>query len=284
MIEPFEIQSVIFCSSQRSGSTMMVDDFSVLNGRTKFESHENFCRMMDDGLFEESEWPQIVDRLNDLIRAERKGLFIENIMYDQAKKVSRKISPEKHDAILTPFYSFFRNAVWVQVIRIDTIEQAISKYFASISNVWDRRYIDRDDYNESIPYDYQELLTHCLWIQKCRQHWTDFFKAHSIEPIVIYYENAKDSYPDYLQPIFQKCGIEFPENLPQRRLKKLGNSRNQLFKDTFIKDLLTRADEDSSGIKVLAADQDQEYARVVNSRVFKLSRKLGDIYQKIKWK
>lgn len=237
LVKPFQIPSVVFCSTQRSGSTMMVDDFSILTGRVRFQTHENFCKMIDNGVFEKSDWPAVKDQLCSIINAERKGLFIENIMYDHAVIVSNKISVSEHDDVLTPFYHFFRNAVWVMVQRIDIFEQSISRYFAAKSNVWDKRYIKNENYNDSIPYNFNEIMYHCSWIYDSKKKWQIFFRAHNIEPIVIYYENAKDTYPDYLRPIFKKLHIEFPTKMPERRMKKLGNKRNQIFKEKVLDDL-----------------------------------------------
>jgi LPS sulfotransferase NodH len=280
-IKPFETQSVIFCSTQRSGSTMMVDDFSVLTGRTKFKTHENFCKMIDEGLFDNCQWPEIEVQLETLINQERKGLFIENIMYAHAQAVSQKISQEGHDEVLTPFYRYFQDAVWVQVIRIDTLEQAISKYFAAESNIWDRRHVKNDDYNSEIPYDFERLMTYCHWIHDCRNKWNRFFAAHRIKPIVIYYENARNTFPEYLRPVFDKLEIAFPGKIPPRRLEKLGNQRNQLFKDKAIKDLL-KSHRSNKRAKSESRRLENEMNVILNSRSFKLSRKLGVLYNILK--
>ena len=239
-IEPFEIPSVIFCSIQRSGSTMMVDDFSVLNGRTRFETHENFCRMIDQGVFQDNAWPQIEEKLKAQIQSEREGLFIENIMYDHANIVSEKLSPELHDEVSTPFYQFFKNAVWVKVVRADIIEQAISKYFAATTNIWDKRHVSSGDYNHEVPYDFEKLLEYSNWINQCRQSWDRFFEAHQITPIEIFYEHAQYTFPDYLKPVFEAANLPFPEDIAPRRTQKLGNRRNIEFKKRFIEDLVAR--------------------------------------------
>ncbi|MDH4318140.1 MAG: Stf0 sulfotransferase family protein [Desulfobulbaceae bacterium] len=279
--ETFSIPSVIFCSSQRSGSTMMVDDFSRLCGRESFTTHENFCRMIDDGLFDREDWPKITTSLRELIAREREGLFIENIMYDHAERVSKKISEQEHDKHLTPFYRFFQNAVWVQVIRVDTFEQTVSKYFAAKSGIWDKRQVKGDNYFDSVGYDFNKLYEYFCWFRKSKENWDLFFKANAIEPIVIYYEEAKDSYPDYLKPIFEKVGLEMPADIPKRRLKKLGNHRNLLFKEQFLADLFDTRSKELAVEMTNLKRMEQEYNDILSSRSYKLARKISRFYRTI---
>lgn len=218
----------------------MVDDFSVLNGRTQFETHENFCKMIDQGVFRDFEWPQILEKLRGKIETERKGLFVENIMYDHANIVSEKLSPETHDHVSTPFYQFFKNAVWVKVIRADVVEQAISKHFAAETNIWDKRHVKSGDYNHEVAYDFDKILQYSRWIKHCRKHWERFFEAHQITPIEICYEHAQYTFPEYLKPVFEAADIPFPENIAPRRTQKLGNRRNLEFKKRFLEDMLDR--------------------------------------------
>ncbi|MDH3346886.1 MAG: Stf0 sulfotransferase family protein [Desulfobulbaceae bacterium] len=279
--ETFHIPSVIFCSSQRSGSTMMVDDLSRLTGREQFKTHENFCRMIDEGLFERADWPEITTQLCSRITEEREGLFIENIMHDHAEIVSKKISPEKHDEYLSPFYHFFQNAVWVQVIRVDTFEQAISKYFAAQYGIWDKRQVSGKNYFDSVEYDFQKINEYFCWYRRCKEQWDTFFKQHAITPIVLYYEEAKDNYPDYLKPIFDEINLKLPTTIPKRRVKKLGNHKNLLFKEQFLSDLFdTKSLEIALELSNLK-EMEHEYNNIKTSRSFKLASKLSSLYRTV---
>lgn len=281
-IETFDIPSVIFCSSQRSGSTMMVDDLSRLTGRERFETHENFCRMIDDGLFANADWPEIQTRLRERIAKEREGLFIENIMHDHASTVSEKLSPSGHDEALTPFYRFFRNAVWVRVKRVDTFEQAISKFFAAESGVWDKRQVtDKNDYNDAIEYDFEKLYKFFSWFRDSQKKWDFFFQAHGLEPITLYYEEAKDSYPDYLKPIFEKLEFDFPADVPERRLKKLGNQRNLLFKEKFLKDLFDRTSGEITANLAGNQEWERHYHDILSSRSYKIAQVISKLYRTV---
>lgn len=243
---PFDRPAVIFCATQRCGSIMVVDDFQNLTGRPLTPQTEGFYRFVLAPKDPAMTW----DRAMETLTAHRAGeaVFFDKVMYHYLPQLSRMIDPKGHDAVCTPFARYFAGAVWVHIRRADVFAQVVSKYFAETLNIWEAGQSPGPDFNAREPFEIEKAKVHLkgfLWEDR---QWQIFFARHRIKPVEIYYEDAVESYPFHLAPVFDALGMTVDLAAPPpRRMAKLGNARNRvlatMMRDAVLRDLISNSFE-----------------------------------------
>ena len=231
MMYRFEKPPVIFCATQRSGSTMIYDDFLAAQRLASRES---------EMLHQLSKTRPSRDVLQNVIaeREQVEGLFSDKIMYHQIDAVSDMLDPGNDDRERA-FHTAFQGATWVYIERIDIFSQAVSMMMAertSLWNSWDGENVEK--YNDYVPYDRVALRNYFVYFSEERQRWKNFFDRFQISPHRITYEEAVDRFENYLLPLFRECNIEKIEKAQARRINKLGNDLNVTYADALKNDLL----------------------------------------------
>ena len=217
----FDRPSIIFCATQRSGSTMVVDDFQNVTGRPASQTEAFYHLVIDKGV---KDWSLALD----IVKRHRAGeaLFFDKVMFPFVTKLSEMMDPDGPPNRTRPFANFFANAIWVYIRRANIFEQTVSKYTAENLNVWDAAKASQD-FNASMNFDIDLALKHMRGFINEDAKWMAFFKRHGIKPIQIFYEDAVPNFPQYLAPVLTAAGLELDlANLRPRRKQKLGNDRS----------------------------------------------------------
>jgi LPS sulfotransferase NodH len=247
-------KSVMFCATQRSGSTVVHDDFRNVLGYPPGNSEILYQRI----ILEKTDrlWREVWDEVSKLNTVH--GYFVAKFMFHYTPCISSfiernstvgverclKFLPELFDG----FYNFFADAIWVYVERRDVFAQAVSMYLAETTQVWHRRLGAPPQGGPPAPaigYDYQRLKPYLQGFLAEREQWQVFFRHYRITPIRINYEDAAAGYPGYLTELLDKAGLHMIEAPPPRRLLKLGDQLNeklaQFLRHDVIADLYSRS-------------------------------------------
>ncbi|MEI6799726.1 MAG: Stf0 family sulfotransferase [Pseudomonadota bacterium] len=248
----FEQPAIIFCATQRSGSTMIVDDFQNATGRSATQTEAFYHLVIDQGV---QNWSEAMDILTQYRAGE--AIFFDKVMFPfiatlsdmiardvalHGKNIFRKLletavpralgqisnrtKPDAAYSSTAPFASFFKKAIWVYIRRANIFEQTVSKYTAETLHVWDfaEAY---EGFNSSMPFDIDLAREYMAGIIEEDTHWLDFFKQHGITPIEIYYEDAVPNFPHYLNPLLAAVGLPLNmADLQPRRKEKIANARS----------------------------------------------------------
>ncbi|MEO1328783.1 MAG: Stf0 family sulfotransferase [Pseudomonadota bacterium] len=247
MTEAYPKPAVIFCATQRSGSTMIVDDFQNVTERKRSQSEALYHKVLaaEDG---PKDWPGAIALLEDL-RADD-VVFFDKVMFHYLPRLSQMIDPNSAAPECAAFASFFRNAVWVHIRRANIFEQAVSKFMAEATDVWDKRAVQDENYNAGLMFDGEKAKRMVRNFVREDEQWRRFFRLNEIKPIEVYYEDAVGNFPTYLTPVFGALGLEADLEKPRdRRMQKLGNERNVqlsgILRDLMISDLIRTSDRNA---------------------------------------
>src|ERR1700733_2331436 len=138
-------KSLIFCASQRTGSTMVVDDLLNIVGYEPGATEVLYDRIVANET--QRPWSEVWDEVRRLNSFER--YFLDKVMFHYTPQISQFIErnttvgvstcltfkPELFDG----FYNFFADAIWVYIDRRDVFAQAVSMYVAEATQIWERR-------------------------------------------------------------------------------------------------------------------------------------------------
>lgn len=217
----FDRPSIIFCATQRSGSTMVVDDFQNVTGRAASQTEAFYHLVIDKGV---KDWSLALD----IVKRHRAGeaIFFDKVMFPFVIKLSEMMDPNGPPNRAGPFAKFFANAIWVYIRRANIFEQTVSKYTAEALNIWDAARA-AENFNATMDFDVDRAREHMRGFINEDAKWLAFFKRHGIKPIQIFYEDAVPNFPHYLAPVLTAAGLELDlAKLRPRRKQKLGNARS----------------------------------------------------------
>jgi LPS sulfotransferase NodH len=252
-------KSVIFCATQRTGSTLVLDDFLNVVGSVRLNS---------EILYEQIALKKTQLPWSELWNEIREGntvhdYFFGKVMFHYIPLISRfmersstagvvypclKFVPEQFDS----FRNFFADAIWVYIDRRNVFAQTVSMYLAETTNVWERL-LEAQQNGVSVPvesvnpaeavsrnpsrrsgvlpgavvrYEYEKLKGYLQGFLSEREQWQLFFRHYKITPIRISYEEAAAAYPQYLKELLDKTGLHAVDAPPPRRMLKVGGQRN----------------------------------------------------------
>ncbi len=228
--------SVIFCATQRTGSTMIFNDFRDVVGACDPVTGEILYNRIISRKTERP-WMEVWADVGDKNRVYQ--YFTDKVMFHYTASLSRfiergstagtgrclKFVPELFDG----FYNFFADAIWVYIDRRDVFAQAVSMYLAQTTKVWHKK----GEPAEATPpaplldCDYEKLKGHVNDFLAEKEQWQAFFRHYKITPIRIDYEDAAPGYPHYLTELLARTGLQMVDSPPPRELSKLGGELNQ---------------------------------------------------------
>jgi LPS sulfotransferase NodH len=246
-------KSVIFCATPRTGSTLIYDDFLNIAGAMAPPSEMLYDMIIAKKTTQE--WSEAWEELAKL--KDIQGAFIEKVMFHYTPMISRFIEAGSIDGVgictefkpelFDGFFDFFANATWVYIERRDVFSQAVSMYIAEKSNVW---YLRQDTNRRMVKptelqYDFKRIKSYLSSFLTGRSQWQEFFSHYKVEPVRIYYEDAVESYPNYLDELFAQSGLEKIQSNPPRRFLKQGTELNEKWarwlRDDILLDLYGRS-------------------------------------------
>jgi LPS sulfotransferase NodH len=251
MTNPSPVQAgncILFCASQRTGSTMVFDDLLNVMGYPPRDSERLYVQIVRDKTTEpwEAVWADV--RAHNHLA----GYTVNKVMFHYTPQISSFIAgtpvvkarrffefrPELFDA----FHVFFRDAIWVYVERRDVFAQAVSMYLAEATGRWEIRAgtsRPAQPRRPDVRYDRVKLRDHLTQFLAERAQWPRLFDHYGIKPLRIEYEDAVARYPAYLDELLVTAGLEVSEPVPERRMFKVGTDLNHAYADTLRTEVLT---------------------------------------------
>lgn len=268
-------KSVIFCATQRTGSTLVFDDFLNVVGSGRLNSEILYERTALKKT--QLPWNELWNELEALNRVH--DYFLGKVMFHYTPLVSGFIERNSTSRVVYPclkfspglfdgFRNFFADAIWVYVERRNVFAQAVSMYLAETTNVWEKLrgdgvkvHMDGTDPIEAVSrnpsrrsgvppgsvvrYEYAKLKGYLQGFLREREQWQLFFQHYKITPIRISYEEAASGYPQYLKELLDKTGLHAVDAPPPRRMLKVGGQRNaewaEFLRNDVIAELYSRA-------------------------------------------
>jgi LPS sulfotransferase NodH len=254
-------KSVILCASQRTGSTLVFDDFLNVLGLERKNSEILYDRIVLKKT--ERPWSEVWNEVREL--NEVRGYFVCKVMLHYTPIISSFIErnsiagvrvwtrldfvPERFDS----FHNFFADAIWVHIDRRNVFAQAVSMYMAETTNVWESLLeaphggvptpVDGLHSNEAasldpstgsgilpgsvVRYEPERIKGYLQRFLAEREQWQLFFRHYKITPIRISYEEAASGYPHYLKELLDKTGLQMVAAPTPRRMLKVGGQRNK---------------------------------------------------------
>ena len=226
---------VIFCATARTGSTMVFDDLRNVLGYGPVDSeilYEEIIHRRTTKTWQQL-WPELQQEWTV------GSFWCAKVMFHYTPYISRFIAgepllrtpPVRHfnPADFDAFYRFFAGTTWVHVRRDDVYAQAVSMYFAETTGVWESREGGTPQDFAAPDYDLEKLMKYLKEFIEERRQWDLFFSHYKITPLTISYEDALGGYPQYLDPLLERLGLQALQPLPPRRLFKIGNETNAEF-------------------------------------------------------
>jgi LPS sulfotransferase NodH len=229
---------VMFCATQRTGSSLIHDDLLNLMGHWSLNAEVLFSRIVRDATTQT--WPEL---WVEICKKFTIGHVIPlKVMFHYTPSIARfmrgepaikkrqilEFSPADFDA----FHAFFADAVWVAIRRRDPVQQVVSIYIAERTGRWQQMTNDRPD--QPLPpadaaYDSNRLLTLLTNFLKERRQWDRFFAHYGITPVRLDYDDAVANYPGYMDGLLARLGVQPVQPPPPRRFVKVGGALNTEF-------------------------------------------------------
>lgn len=239
------MNKIVLCSTQRSGSTMVVED--MRNSEVLGNPEEYFIKWQ--GFGDNVDINNEIDSLFKL--GSKSNIFSVKLMANQVKKVNSLLN---RSGGYKNIVDLFSGASWIYIKRNDTVKQAISRYIASVTKV--NHAIDDEssnhfagnllkggyaEYNTEVPYDFNKIFQEYCNVKKENLFWQEFFLRQGVEPLVLEYE-VYSQYRGYehVKQIADHAGILEEPKIVERKLKKLSNKVNKRFVDLFKDEIFGR--------------------------------------------
>lgn len=236
----------MFCATQRTGSTLIVDDFRNVVGSSSGANELLYETIIRGNT--ELPWSQVWDKVKarNLVH----GYFIDKVMFHYTPMLSAFMERNSIEGVnrclkfnpplFDKFYNFFAQAIWVYVDRRDVFAQAVSMYLAEATQLWAKP-VGRSRAAAAAPaigYDYSKLQQYLKGFLTEREQWQIFFRHYNIHPIRISYEDAATGYPQYLAELLEKTDLKMVETPRPRRLAKVGGELNERFTEFLRNDVI----------------------------------------------
>ena len=234
---------ILICSTQRSGTTMICEDFrntGVLGNPNEYFNHWGSNKEAIDSI----DWEKNLENIITQAKTENDVLSIK-VMANQMHSVNQKLltfskKTDYKEKFLSEFYETFKDAFYIRVYRRDKLRQAISALIArkteifhavdkSVDNYFAGKLLKgyKEDYNTEFDTDITEIDTQIKHIYSQESIWDKFFDQNNIKYYPLYYEDICNSDYQYLHKISKEIGISIPDKTPQRKSLKLSNSINE---------------------------------------------------------
>lgn len=230
------MKKIIILSTQRSGSTMVCDDFEGTGvlGRPS----EYFINAIENFELNNSENSKALLKEVDKKGSGRNGVTSVKIMSNQIQSIIEIILDSKLISETRPDYAFkeyFQSAFFVRVNRLDKVAQAVSRLSASKTGIYhtsDRsddlkgmlgKLSDQDRDESELTIEDYEIEEEIRNIEKEEKYLTALCNKLNINVVGVNYENCIDN-QNYLDTIGKILGINSLEK-KQRRLKKVSGQK-----------------------------------------------------------
>ena len=224
----------VLCATQRSGSTMVCDDFA--NQEVMGIPSEYFLHYLQKGM----EKPFDIEEVMAL-GADANGNTSIKLMSNYLGEIDHAL-PHNH-LLSGPFanvYHALQSSIWFYVYRRELDRQALSRLRARKSGIYhlkktkghlklgafvfDEAKLRANDQLEYSTQLRRDMLAEIESIQREEQIWKSFFSAWNIKPVVLEYEFISRSAENYLAPLLTTLGYQPDPNLPSRTLARMSDT------------------------------------------------------------
>ncbi|EAJ4275697.1 hypothetical protein B7M67_08635 [Campylobacter coli] len=273
------MKKIILCSTQRSGSTMVVEDFR--NSGIMGNPDEYFIPWQ--GFKEGIDIDKEIDSL--FLKGTKHDVFSVKIMANQIQKVNFLL--KNYSSRCNNILELFHDAYWIYIKRDDIVEQAISRYIAIKTNAWhavanknDKHFVGHlireniDKYNYGVEYDFNHIMKHIINIKDENLFWLNFFKQNNIHPLILTYEiYSKDLNFGYLNDVANYINVDYVNKVLGRKIVKLANIINENFKTLLLKDLnVDKTIQDKDNLLSFQTQYGTAKSRIQNHLSYKLGQ------------
>lgn len=241
------MRNLVILSTQRSGSTMVCDDFAGTNvlGRPS----EYFIKVIENiNNSSKEELKKSIETALDKGRTEN-GVISIKVMANQINSIGKAIYNSELCEIednSACFYEFFKDFVFARVKRKDKIAQAVSRVMAKQTDVYHAvdkvdgvegmigKFINNQRDETKVIYDFNEINSELSKIKQEEEFIDQFLNKYSIPYIDIQYEDAVQN-RSYVISIANKMGVN-NVNLLERRLKRVSGKKSEEWVERFKKE------------------------------------------------
>jgi len=244
---------LVILSTQRSGSTLVCDDFA---GTKKLGvPTEHYIKLLNKN---NCSLEDIENYFNKFAKTAN-GVEAVKIMANQLDPINnlyKKAGLDPYKRFLSfqkkneypYFFKQYKNAKFFRVFREDKIAQAVSLIFSEktdvfhlvessekLKNIVGKETEDANIRNVSFEYNRDEIDQRLNFIKKNENKLDDFCSMYNIEPYLIKYENIISS-NNYIKKIGNDLGIS-DANPAERSLKKIGGANALYWIEKYKKEL-----------------------------------------------
>lgn len=193
--------------------------------------------------------------LSDYVRALRAhrttpdGVFGTKLHWGQLESIrAESLERPAHEPPFTLAAGFldslFPDARYVYIRRLDVNRQAVSRWLALHSDVWEVGSDEPEPSRPAVRYSFSGIERHRRQIVLGDLHWDRYFRLNGIRPKEVLYEDLVEDYErvmrgvlDHLVPGAGGADIAPPETRP------LADTRTEDFSERFARDLVRRGVE-----------------------------------------
>jgi LPS sulfotransferase NodH len=166
------------------------------------------------------------------------GVFGTKLLANQTPVFLQKAVEHQNkffDSLNNAIHAEFPNVQYIFLTRQNKIKQAISYYRALMTGDW---YIIKDS---RLPKEDRFVDYNHFRIQRCYQqvsmserYWENYFRAHSISPLRISYEDLIENYSDTFRRVLAFLDLHSDVPLPEPRTTKIASKRSLEWEKEFL--------------------------------------------------
>ena len=240
-------RTIVVCTQQRSGSTLLGEAMYFAGGfGCPLEYfHDGFRPRFTQRWHAEGigNYIAAVHRF----RTDPSGTFGVKIFWQDVEALVQEIAPGR-EAYWPPLNAAqgadisYRRAfeaieacipkpIFIVLRRRDQVRQAVSLAVAGQTRRW--RQLNSPASRPEIAYDFDAIVQHLAYLQNNDSHWRNFFRANSLSPHEVAYEDLEADYHGTLMRLFAALDRADAPVVPPR-LQKQANSRSEELLQQFL--------------------------------------------------
>ena len=212
--------SILICFTNRSGSTLvssLLSTYGLCGKPNRFKNYEYFNHNF---VISFSKKNNIVD-MNSYIRS-LVAKFSGSQGYFTSKVSASQLFWLAKDKILG---KILHDPIFIYVKRKNIVSQAISLSIAQQTGCWTS--LHKSKPNKDIMFKPELIIKNMNHISTCNSHFEMFFSLHSIEPIIVYYDELINNISGFREKLEKtiKTQITIENNQPLK-LKRQATELN----------------------------------------------------------
>lgn len=172
--------------------------------------------------------------LSEVLAEARAGCFTSKLMWPHLARLAEAMGHGRDDA--AALAALFAPAQWVQVLRADKFDQAISFWRAKNSGRW-HVYARETEPEPALDYDFFAIRDALHEIELHDRLWDDFFGQAGITPIRVTYEEIEADPVGGTACLLAALGLPAEAPATKVALRRQRDAHSAALRDRFIADL-----------------------------------------------